>query len=265
MMDFQQAGSKFNQLKAQYEAGKITESEFKARLEELMVQDEGGTWWMIGYETEKWYRNNGQDWVRADPPVIFSQKPTRISNWIPVFWIVLGFGFGWGIGGASIILAGDLTVVLIITWVISWAIGGFSTAITLYYEHALTNWKNVLWITLGWAIAFLIGEEILVAINLPIHPGGTVGLISGGIGGGVTGIILRKENIFYNQKNILWTSLAWSIGISIGTEIGFAIGFAIGPAIGIGDLVGFPIGLGIGGAISGGIGGLVTIRQIKKG
>lgn len=65
-MDFKQAEERFKQLKAQFEAGELTESEFKTQLEELMVQDEQGSWWMIGYETERWYRYDGTDWVQTD-------------------------------------------------------------------------------------------------------------------------------------------------------------------------------------------------------
>jgi hypothetical protein len=262
-MDFQQAKKRFKQLKEQFKAGTLTETEFKVQLKDLMVKDEQGDWWMIGYETEKWYRNDGTNWVQADPPTGLSQEPTRISNWAAIIWIMLGFGFGWGIGGASMILSGDLPLVLVIAWVVGWAIGGSATAITLYREHALANWKSVLWITLGWAIAFLIGLAILLAMNSP-NPGGTVGLIGGGIGGFVTGIILRNENILSNQKGMLWTTLGWAIGGSFGGAIGFSIGLSIGPAIDIGDLVGLPSGLGIGGVICGGIGGLVTIWQIKQ-
>ncbi len=75
-MDFQQAEGKFQQLKAGFEDGELTETEFKAQLEELMVQDEGGSWWMIGYETEQWYRHDGENWVQADPPGM----PSKITS-----------------------------------------------------------------------------------------------------------------------------------------------------------------------------------------
>jgi len=75
-MDFQQAEKKFKQLKMQFEAGNLTEAEFKSQLEELMVQDEGGNWWMIGYETELWYRHDGKEWVQTDPPGTPPQEPT---------------------------------------------------------------------------------------------------------------------------------------------------------------------------------------------
>jgi hypothetical protein len=264
-MDFEQAKKRFKQLKNQFESGTLSESEFKTQLEELMVQDGVGNWWMIGYETEQWYRNDGTDWVQADPPAIRLQKPINISNRVALSWIALGFAIGWAIGGASIALISDLPVFLAIAWVIGWAIGGFVTATTLKSERALTKSKSVLWITLGWAIAFLIALTIVLVINLPISLaafGATVGLLGGGIGGFITGIILRNENVISNQKSMVWTTLAWSIG----GLLGGAAGLAIGPAIGgsIGDLVGLPIVLGISGAIHGGIGGLVTIWQIKK-
>jgi peptide/nickel transport system substrate-binding protein len=77
-MDFKQAEKKFKQLKMQFEEGELTEAEFKAHLEELMVQDEEGTWWMIGYETELWYRHDGTEWMQTDPPDSPSQKPEPI-------------------------------------------------------------------------------------------------------------------------------------------------------------------------------------------
>ena len=73
-MDFQQAENKFKQLRAQFKAGELIEAEFKALLEALMVQDEEGSWWMIGFETEMWYRNDGEEWVRADPPRTSSKQ-----------------------------------------------------------------------------------------------------------------------------------------------------------------------------------------------
>ena len=67
-MDFKQADEQFKKLKARFTAGELTETQFKAQLQDLMVQDTQGTWWMIGYETERWYRHDGTNWVQADPP-----------------------------------------------------------------------------------------------------------------------------------------------------------------------------------------------------
>jgi hypothetical protein len=76
-MDFKQAEKRFEQLKVRFAAGTLSEDEFKAQLKDLMLQDEQGGWWMIGYETEQWYRHDGKDWVRTDPPSNLSQISTQ--------------------------------------------------------------------------------------------------------------------------------------------------------------------------------------------
>jgi multisubunit Na+/H+ antiporter MnhG subunit len=67
-MDLARAEHEFRKLKTQFEAGNLDEAQFKARLADLMLQDEQGHWWMIGYETGQWYRHEGEQWVRSDPP-----------------------------------------------------------------------------------------------------------------------------------------------------------------------------------------------------
>jgi hypothetical protein len=69
-MDYRQVEQEFRQLKTQYDAGRLTEADFKARLQGLMLQDEQGRWWMIGYETGQWYVHDGEKWVQRElPPV----------------------------------------------------------------------------------------------------------------------------------------------------------------------------------------------------
>jgi hypothetical protein len=68
MMNFKDAEEKFKQIKSQFISGILSEAEFKARLEEMMIQDEEGKWWMIGFESGQWYFNDGTSWVRSDPP-----------------------------------------------------------------------------------------------------------------------------------------------------------------------------------------------------
>ena len=74
-MDFSKVEAEFQKLKGQFEAGALTEVEFKARLQDLMAQDEQGRWWMIGYETGQWYYHDGQKWVRDEPPRIAVPAP----------------------------------------------------------------------------------------------------------------------------------------------------------------------------------------------
>lgn len=81
-MNFEEAEKKFRELKVQFEAGTLTEAEFKKRLEELMVEDEQGNWWMIGYKSELWYRYDGTNWVQTDPPrgSLTRSSPMRASE-----------------------------------------------------------------------------------------------------------------------------------------------------------------------------------------
>ena len=74
-MNLSQVAAEYRRLKAQFDAGTLTEADFKARLEELMIQDEQGNWWIIGYETGQWYFHNGEQWVRAEPPGTATTPP----------------------------------------------------------------------------------------------------------------------------------------------------------------------------------------------
>lgn len=74
-MDFSQVEAEFRRLRGQFEAGTLTEDEFKAQLQELMIQDKQGRWWMLGYETERWYYHDGQAWVQAEPPPLAKTPP----------------------------------------------------------------------------------------------------------------------------------------------------------------------------------------------
>ena len=67
-MDFVQVEKEVVKLRQDVAAGRLAEEQFKAQLREMMVEDTDGNWWMVGYETGEWYRHDGTDWVRADPP-----------------------------------------------------------------------------------------------------------------------------------------------------------------------------------------------------
>jgi hypothetical protein len=79
-MDFSKVEAEFKKLKKQFEAGALTEAEFKAQLEKLMLQDERGRWWMIGYETGQWYYHDGEKWVRSEPPAAIGRKSRPLAR-----------------------------------------------------------------------------------------------------------------------------------------------------------------------------------------
>jgi hypothetical protein len=75
-MDFAQVEARVAKLRQDLAAGRLTEEECKAQMRELMVEDGDGNWWMVGYETGEWYRHDGTDWARADPPGRTVPQPT---------------------------------------------------------------------------------------------------------------------------------------------------------------------------------------------
>jgi hypothetical protein len=65
---FAQVEREAARLRREWEAGRLTEAQFEGKLRGLMIQDEQGTWWMVGRESGGWHRHDGVTWVRADPP-----------------------------------------------------------------------------------------------------------------------------------------------------------------------------------------------------
>jgi hypothetical protein len=247
-MDFKQAETKFKQLKAQFDSGTLTENAFKAKLEELMIRDERGDWWMIGYETERWYRNDGTNWVQADPPGSIPQEQARMSNWAAMFWGTLGWAIAGALGGGiywgwddSLGLIGGGTAGLL---------GGLVTGIILYIGQIRSSWRSILWVTLGWALGGAIGWS--VGEMLTEASGAAVGGAIGGLIG--WGITSRFAPGISNWKSALWITLAWALSAAIGWSIARQIQFNLDGA------VGWPVGR----AISGAMAGFVTVWQVKK-
>ncbi len=62
-------------LKERYERGELSKSEFEAAMQDSMVQDADGVYWMLGAESGKWYRYENDQWVLASPPLIAVASP----------------------------------------------------------------------------------------------------------------------------------------------------------------------------------------------
>lgn len=75
-MTFREVESEYRQLRSQFDAGQLTEADLRARLEELMLQDDQGRWWIIGYETGLWYVHDGEQWVPSKPPAVPAEAET---------------------------------------------------------------------------------------------------------------------------------------------------------------------------------------------
>jgi hypothetical protein len=250
MLDFKQVEDRFKELKAQFEVGKLTETEFKSQLEDLMIQDNNGNWWMIGYETELWYRNDGNKWVQAEPPFVSPQKSTLSSDkWLAIFLITLAWTIGGGIGGAIYWEVGKY-LGSAIAGAIAWGIGGLVTMFILYKDRLVSSWKGIGWVTLIWAISGAIGwtlGEVLTEAS-----GAAIGAVVGGALGGA--ITLRKERALIYWKDMLWITLTWAVGMAIGWTISRIIQDEVD------GVIGWPIGM----AVSGAIGGFVLIWRTMK-
>jgi hypothetical protein len=68
-MNFQDAEKTYGDLKAQHDAGKLSDSTFEAEVGKLRMQDTQGRWWQIGVQTGEWYMHDGQKWNKAKPPI----------------------------------------------------------------------------------------------------------------------------------------------------------------------------------------------------
>jgi hypothetical protein len=74
---FEDTESKYKRLKARFQAGELVEAGFQEAMKELIFQDDKGSYWMIGSESEQWFRFDGNDWVQAEPPVVVSSIPEK--------------------------------------------------------------------------------------------------------------------------------------------------------------------------------------------
>jgi hypothetical protein len=74
-LTFAETEARFRRLKAQYDAGDLSQTDYTARLRNLMVADGEGRWWMLGVETGQWYVHDGEKWVPAEPPLDAKRPP----------------------------------------------------------------------------------------------------------------------------------------------------------------------------------------------
>ncbi len=66
-MDFPEAMAQYWKLRAQHEAGGLSDEEFEVAVGDLTVVDSQGDAWQIGVTTGRWYRYDGHTWVEGFP------------------------------------------------------------------------------------------------------------------------------------------------------------------------------------------------------
>ena len=77
--DFAKVEDQVTTLRDQYDNGQITRDQLQAELRKLMILDDAGRWWMLGLESNSWYRFDGVDWVADEPP----RKVVTIDSAVP--------------------------------------------------------------------------------------------------------------------------------------------------------------------------------------
>jgi hypothetical protein len=73
-LTFKSVEEKFNDLKAEFQDGRISRQAFIDEMKKLRLKDETGRFWMIGAQSGKWYFFDGRDWIQAEPPTQKDRK-----------------------------------------------------------------------------------------------------------------------------------------------------------------------------------------------
>lgn len=77
-------------LRMRHQSGQITRDELQSELRKLLILDDNQNWWMMGVDTDTWYRYDNQvnDWVQDTPPRPTARPsrglPTETSSLNPV-------------------------------------------------------------------------------------------------------------------------------------------------------------------------------------
>lgn len=158
---FAQVEEEVARLRQELAAGRLTKEQFKARLHELMVQDEQGTWWMIGFKTGGWYRHDGTDWV-PDQPVRHSvSKPGSPPS---VQQVTTSRQKSGRIGAAVVVLL----LGMILAFVVSEIVGAWTFS-SILVEHPdggyyTSSWEMAEFMALVSTVIVLVSGVILTIV-----------------------------------------------------------------------------------------------------
>jgi len=191
----------------------------------------------------------------------------------PIWWLIsiLLTSIGWVAASAIFIAIFEFPrwvnintgiIYLIFMWFVPGAIGGLITVTAMRIVIPGIQWKQALFVIIGWAIALAIGR--LTNLFTSFYPIWWFGFplrwfSIGAIGGLITVTAMRKVIPGIQWKQALFVTIGWIIGWVIGGAIIVA---TIGRNIG--GIAGFVIGYGIGWTIAGAIGGGVMFLMLHR-
>lgn len=79
-IDFQEADRQYAHLKQQRDAGTISDEEFEAQRQRLMLLDGDGRWWAKSRDSGDWRYHDGNTWVPGTPPGYREEAATTASS-----------------------------------------------------------------------------------------------------------------------------------------------------------------------------------------
>ena len=79
---FRETQNQVRVLRQQYQNGTLTRDQLQEQLRQYMVLDNQDVWWMMGVESDTWYRYDkaSGDWVVATPPVDLGTEPQAVRT-----------------------------------------------------------------------------------------------------------------------------------------------------------------------------------------
>jgi membrane peptidoglycan carboxypeptidase len=80
---YRQSEERARALKSQYAAGLITRETLEAELKKLMVLEDGRIWWMIGAQSDQWYKYENNTWVAQRPSALELEERIRSGGAAP--------------------------------------------------------------------------------------------------------------------------------------------------------------------------------------
>ncbi|MFO7321419.1 MAG: transglycosylase domain-containing protein [Chloroflexota bacterium] len=77
---FRETERRVRDLRSRYRAGQLSRQQLQAELRALMILDADNVWWMMGVETDTWYRFDNGKWVPATPPGLERHVPSGVQS-----------------------------------------------------------------------------------------------------------------------------------------------------------------------------------------
>jgi membrane peptidoglycan carboxypeptidase len=77
---FQESQEQIRSLRRLYQAGQLSRPDLENQLRQLMVLDDNQVWWMMGVETDTWYRFENNEWLPGTPPYLQAQSAPAASG-----------------------------------------------------------------------------------------------------------------------------------------------------------------------------------------